>query len=114
MVCGFDSHTLIDYPNRCRFCGDAIDTCECINSSLVSGVMAFETPPEKERTKGRKRKAENSDDLGIHLDECLSYNEHITKTVLNCLLKLKQINRIKYLLDGKTLLLTGRCCRLLK
>ena len=32
-------------------------------------------------------------------------NEHITKTVSNCLLKLKQINRIKHLLDRKTLLL---------
>ena len=41
-------------------------------------------------------------DLGVHLDACLSYNEHITKTVSNCLLKLKQI---KHLLDRKTLLL---------
>ena len=44
-------------------------------------------------------------DLGVNLDACLSYNEHITKTVSNCLLKLKQINRIKHLLDRKTLLL---------
>ena len=44
-------------------------------------------------------------DVGVHLDACLSYNEHITKTVSNCLLKLKQINRIKHLLDRKTLLL---------
>ena len=44
-------------------------------------------------------------DLGVHLDACLSYNEHITKTVSNSLLKLKQINRIKHLLDRKTLLL---------
>ena len=44
-------------------------------------------------------------DLVVHLDACLSYNEHITKTVSNCLLKLKQINRIKHLLDRKTLLL---------
>ena len=44
-------------------------------------------------------------DLGVHLDACLSYNEHITKTVSNCLLKLKQINRIKHLLGRKTLLL---------
>ena len=42
---------------------------------------------------------------GVHRDACLSYNEHITKTVSNCLLKLKQINRIKHLLDRKTLLL---------
>ena len=44
-------------------------------------------------------------DLGVHLDACLSYNEHITTTVSNFLLKLKQINRIKHLLDRKTLLL---------
>ena len=44
-------------------------------------------------------------DLGVHLDTCLSYNEHITKTASKCLLKLKQINRIKHLLDRKTLLL---------
>ena len=44
-------------------------------------------------------------DLGALLDTCLSYNEHITKTASNCFLKLKQINRIKHLLDRKTLLL---------
>ena len=44
-------------------------------------------------------------DLGVLLDTCLSYNEHITKTASNCFLKLKQINRIKHLLDRKTLLL---------
>ena len=44
-------------------------------------------------------------DLGVLLDTCLSYNEHITNTASNCLLKLKQINRIKHLLDRKTLLL---------
>ena len=41
-------------------------------------------------------------DLGVLLDTC---NKHITKTASNCLLKLKQINRIKHLLDRKTLLL---------
>ena len=44
-------------------------------------------------------------DLGVFLNTHLSYNEHITKTALNCLFKLKQINRIKHLLDKKTLLL---------
>ena len=44
-------------------------------------------------------------DLGVLLDTCLSYNEHITKTASNCLFKLQQINRIKHLLDRKTLLL---------
>ena len=44
-------------------------------------------------------------DLNVLLDTCLSYNEHITKTASNCLFKLQQINRIKHLLDRKTLLL---------
>ena len=44
-------------------------------------------------------------DLGVLLDTCLSYNEHISKTASNCLLKLQQFNRIKHVLDRKTLLL---------
>ena len=35
----------------------------------------------------------------------LYLNEHITKAASNCLLKLKQINRIEHLLDRKTVLL---------
>ena len=44
-------------------------------------------------------------DLGVFIDETLSYNEHISKTVSSCLYKLTQINRIKHLLDKKTLFL---------
>ena len=44
-------------------------------------------------------------DLGVFIDKTLSYNEHISKTVSSCLYKLTQINRIKHLLDKKTLLL---------
>ena len=44
-------------------------------------------------------------DLGVFIDETLSYNEHISKTVSSCLYKLTQINWIKHLLDKKTLLL---------
>ena len=44
-------------------------------------------------------------DLGVLLDTCLSYNQHITETASKCLFKLYQINRIKHLLDRKTLLL---------
>ena len=44
-------------------------------------------------------------DLGVLLDTCVNYSEHNTKTALNCLLKLKQINRIKHLLDRKMFLL---------
>ena len=44
-------------------------------------------------------------DLGVFLDQFLSYHEHIRKTVAICVYKLIQINRIKHLLDKETLLL---------
>ena len=44
-------------------------------------------------------------DLGVMIDSSLSYNEHVTKTVSNCMYRLIRINRIKHLLDRKTLLL---------
>ena len=44
-------------------------------------------------------------DLGVFLDQCLSYEEHIRKPVASCINKLIQINRIKYLLDKETHLL---------
>ena len=39
------------------------------------------------------------------IDSPLSYNEHLTKTVSNCMYRLIRINRIKHLLDRKTLFL---------
>ena len=44
-------------------------------------------------------------DLGVYIDHLLTYNDHINKTVSTCLHKLIQINRIKHLLDKKTILL---------
>ena len=44
-------------------------------------------------------------DLGVQLDQNLSFNGHIVKTSSNCMHKLVQINRIKHLLDRKTLML---------
>ena len=44
-------------------------------------------------------------DLGIYIDESLTYNKHITKTLSTCLHQIIQINRIKHLLDKKTILL---------
>ena len=44
-------------------------------------------------------------DLGVYIDQTLNYNEHISKLVSNCVHKLVQINRIKHLLDRKSLLL---------
>ena len=44
-------------------------------------------------------------DLGIYIDQSLTYNYHITKTVSTCLQKLIQIKRIKHLIDKSALLL---------
>ena len=42
-------------------------------------------------------------DLGIYIDQSLTYNNHITKTVSTGPLKLIQIKRIKHLIDKSTL-----------
>ena len=41
--------------------------------------------------------------LGVHIDCHLNYNEHIAKTVSTCTYMLSRVNRIKHLLDRKTL-----------
>ena len=43
-------------------------------------------------------------DLGVYIDSHLNYNEHIIKTVFDCIHKLTRLNRIKHLLDQKTLI----------
>ena len=43
-------------------------------------------------------------DLGVHIDCHLNFNEHITKTVSDCIFKLSRVNRIKHFLDQKTLI----------
>ena len=42
-------------------------------------------------------------DLGLQVDRVLSYDKHITKTVSSCISSLCQINRVKHLLDIRTL-----------
>ena len=42
-------------------------------------------------------------DLGVFLDPQLSYDEHIIKTVSNCMSRLCQINRVKHIFDKTTL-----------
>ena len=42
-------------------------------------------------------------DLGLFVDSTLSFDEHITITVSSCMASLVQINRMKHLLDVKTL-----------
>ena len=44
-------------------------------------------------------------DLGVFIDQGLTYNVHIIKTAAGCMNQLVHINRIKHLLDKKTLLL---------
>ena len=44
-------------------------------------------------------------DLGVCMDQYLTYDLHVTKTVSSCMNQLVQIGRIKHLLDKKTLLL---------
>ena len=71
----------------------------CLNSLTSSPLYPF----------GCLQKEINSvtvaEDLGLCIDQSLTYNDHITKTVSTCLHKLIQINRIKHLLDKKTILL---------
>ena len=43
-------------------------------------------------------------DLGVYIDCHLNFNEHITKTASDCMFKLTRVNRIKHLLDKKTLI----------
>ena len=44
-------------------------------------------------------------DLGVYLDQCLNYNTEKTKSASTCFLQLVQVNRVKYLLDLKSLVL---------
>lgn len=45
-------------------------------------------------------------DLGVTLDPYLTYDEHIIKTVSACMSRLGQTNRVKHVLDKRTLLTT--------
>ena len=42
-------------------------------------------------------------DLGLQVDATLSYNKHVTNIMSTCMASLCQINRIKHLLDSRTL-----------
>lgn len=43
--------------------------------------------------------------LGVYIDQCRTYDVHITKTASSYMNQLEQISRTKHLLDKKTLLL---------
>lgn len=60
MVCGLsDGHTLIDCPYRCDFCGESVNVCNCVNSSLVDGVLASETPDKMAKVSKRMATTED-------------------------------------------------------
>ena len=42
-------------------------------------------------------------DLGVQADVTLSYSEHVTNIMSTCMASLCHINRIKHLLDSRTL-----------
>ena len=44
-------------------------------------------------------------ELRVYIDNSLNYNDHINKISSSCIFKLIMINRMKYLLDKKTILL---------
>ena len=44
-------------------------------------------------------------DLGVFIDQSLTYNDHAAKTTYNCLFKLMQISRMKHPLGRKSLIL---------
>ena len=44
-----------------------------------------------------------AEDLGVILHESLTYNDHITEVVSKSVVALCQINRVKHLLDTKTI-----------
>jgi hypothetical protein len=51
------------------------------------------------------RPVSSARDLGMEFDECLSYDEHITLVVSKCTKSLCQINRVKHILDSRTLIM---------
>jgi hypothetical protein len=50
------------------------------------------------------RPVSSTRDLGMEFDECLSYDEHINQVVSKCTKFLCQINRVKHILDSRTLI----------
>ena len=45
----------------------------------------------------------NYKDLGVRLDPCLTYNDHIASLVSGCMAHLGQINRFKHVFHSTTL-----------
>ena len=98
-----------DLREICRWC--------CQNSLLINpaktkillvGVpqLPRKLPPTSISLSGKEiTPVPVAKDLGVYIDQSLTYNDHVAKTTSNCIFKLVQISRIKHLLDRKTLLL---------
>ena len=56
---------LIDCPFRCNFCGESVNVCNCVNSSLVDVVLASETPEKECKVSKRKANTDNRLDTAI-------------------------------------------------
>jgi len=67
-ICGLsDGHTLINCPNKCSFCGDLITRCQCLDSSVVRGVLDTETPEKKSADKAPSTSKRNAE--AVDLDD---------------------------------------------
>ena len=114
---GFPSSQISDAVTALNKDLSEIARCCCTNSLLINpdkttllviGVpqltrSLLSIPPVK--LLGKEIKPVTvAKDLGVIIDSSLSFNEHVTKTVSDCLHRLIRINRIKHLLDRKTLL----------
>ena len=98
-----------DLREICRWC--------CQNSLLINpekikvllvGVpqLLRKLPPVSISLLGKEKTPVSvAKDLGVLIDQSLTYNDHVAKTTSDCLFKLKQISGIKHLLDRKSLLL---------
>ena len=98
-----------DLREICRWC--------CQNSFLINPVktkilldgvpqLLRKLPPTSISLLGKEiTPVPVAKDLGVYIDQSLTYNDHVAKTTSNCIFKLVQISRIKHLLDRKTLLL---------
>ena len=78
------------------------------DKSLVIGVpqLTKTLPPLSVTLMGKIiEPVTTAKDLGVYIDNSLNYNDHINKISSSCIYKLIMINRMKYLLDKKTILL---------
>ena len=89
------AHSLLINPDKTKFLVVGVPQLTR-NISTIPPVMFF----------GKEIKPTNvAKNLGVYTDCHLNYNEHIVKTVSTCMYMLSRINRIKHLLDSRTLIL---------